>query len=34
MLNVKQAEVLRLDLRAICPMFVRPISPDIERASR
>jgi hypothetical protein len=34
MRNVKQAEVHRLDLmRAICPMFVRPISPDIERAS-
>jgi hypothetical protein len=35
MLNVKQAEVYRLDLmRAICPMSVRPISPDSDQASR
>ena len=35
MLNVKQAEVHRLDLmRAIWPMSVRPITPDIERVSR
>jgi hypothetical protein len=35
MRNVKQDEVHKLDLmRAICPMSVRPISPDIEQASR
>jgi hypothetical protein len=35
MRNVKQAEAHRLDLmRAICPMYVRPIPPDIEWVSR
>jgi hypothetical protein len=35
MLYVNQAEVHRLGLMpAICPMSVRPISPDIEPASR
>jgi hypothetical protein len=35
MRNVKQAEVYRLDLmQAICPMYVRPLPPDFERASR